>query len=98
MENIGERIKKIRKLLNKSQEELAVALGITKQAISNMENSKSMPSVAMLSKLLLNFDINLNYLISGVGGYFVTNEENHSKLKESLMKEVEQFLDSKGIR
>ena len=98
METIGERVKKIRKLLNKSQEELAVDLGLTKQAISNIENSKSMPSVTMLSKLLLNFDVNLNYLIGAKGGYFTTNQDDFSKLKSSLMKEVEEFLDSKGIR
>lgn len=98
MQDIGNRIKKIRKLLNKSQEELALELGLTKQAISNIENSKSLPSISLLSKLLVNFDVNLNYVIGGKDSYFVSNQNDYSKLKNSLMKEVEEFLDSKGIR
>ena len=98
MDNIAERFKKIRKLLNKSQDELAKDLGLTKQAISNIENSKSLPGINSLSKLILNFDVNANYIISGKGAYFVSNEDNFVKLKKSLMKEVEEFLDSKGIR
>lgn len=98
MQEIGNRIKKIRRLLNKSQEELALDLGLTKQAISNIENSKSLPSISILSKLLVNFNVNLNYLIGGIDGCFVADDKNFSELKKSLMKEVEEFLDSKGIR
>ena len=98
MDNIAQRFKKIRKLLNKSQDELAGDLGLTKQTISNIENSKSLPGINSLSKLILNFDVNANYIISGKGAYFVSNEADFTRLKSSLMKEVEEFLDSKGIR
>ena len=40
MNKIGLRIREIRRLLNKSQQELADELNITKQAISNVENGK----------------------------------------------------------
>ncbi len=98
MNKVGQRIKKIRNLLNMSQEELASVAGITKQAISNIENSKSLPSLNMLRQLSVNYNIDLNYVISGIGSYFISQNGDYSKLKETLMKEVESFLDSKGIR
>lgn len=97
MENIGIRIKKIRKILNKSQEGLALELGLTKQAISNIETSKSLPSMAFLSKLLLDYDVNLNFIVCGIGEIFMTNEKTYKSLRNSLLKEVEQLLDARGI-
>lgn len=98
MEHIGIRIKNIRKLLNKSQEQLAAELNLTKQAISNIETSKSLPSMALLSKLLIDYDVNLNYVVSGMGDIFLSNEKSYKTLRNSLIKEVEQFLDSRGIK
>ena len=97
MEQIGKRIKNVRKLLNKSQEELAKELNVTKQAISNIENSKSAPSISLLSKLLIDYDININYILSGLGDVFVTKEKTYQSLRQSLIKEVELFLDTKGL-
>ena len=97
MEQIGKRIKNIRTLLNKSQEELAKELKVTKQAISNIENSKSAPSIGLLSKLLIDYDININYILSGMGDIFVTKEKTYQNLRQSLIKEVELLLDTKGI-
>ena len=97
MEHIGIRIKSVRKLLNKSQDELARELNITKQAISNIENSKSAPGINLLSKLLIDYDVNLNYIISGIGDVFITKEKTYNSLKNSLLKEVEFFLETRGI-
>ncbi len=97
MKHIGSRIKHIRKILNKSQEELACELSLTKQAISNIETSKSLPSMALLSKLLIDYDINLNYIVSGIGDIFISKEKTYKSLRNSLIKEVEEFLDSRGI-
>ena len=98
MEHIGIRFKNIRKLLKKSQDELAVELGITKQAISNIENAKSMPGLSLLSKLLIDYGINLNYVISGVGDIFIEKEKTYKTLRTSLIEEVERLLDSRGIK
>lgn len=98
MENIGERFKSIRKILNISQDEFAQSLGITKQAISNIEHSKSMPSVGTMDKLLSKFDINLNYLISGIGNIFNNQQEIYKSLRSQLLSEVEAMLDAKGIK
>lgn len=97
MDNIGTRIKFLRKHLGKTQEELAALLGITKQAISNMENSKSTPSLAALYKLHTKLDVNLNYIITGIGDLYIT-EKGTNALKNTILKEVEALLNTKGIK
>ena len=96
MKNIGTRIKFLRKHLGKSQDELASILGITKQAISNMENSKSTPSPAVLYKMHTELDVNLNYIITGIGDLYISSKGKEA-LKQTILKEVEALLDSKGI-
>ena len=90
MKNIGSRIKLLRKQLGKS-------LGLTKQAISNMENSKSAPSPAVLYKMHIEFDVNLNYIITGLGDLYVS-EKGANRLKDTLMKEFEAMLNARGIK
>ena len=96
MKNLNARIKNLRKQLNLSQEEFAANLNITKQAVSNMETGKSAPSPIVLYKMHTKMDINLNYVIAGDGDIFLS-EKNNKALKESLLKEFEQMLKSRGI-
>ncbi len=96
MNKMGSRIKLLRQQLNMSQDELAKSLGVTKQAISNMENSKSSPSISVLHKLNIKFDINLNYLISGVGNFYVT-KETENNLKETILNDFKIYLRARGI-
>ena len=95
--SIGLRIKKIRQLLGKSQQELADEINITKQAISNMETDKSAPSINLLSKLLLDYGVNLNFVIGGSGCVFLSDETPKTSLKDTILKEVEQMLVERGI-
>jgi transcriptional regulator with XRE-family HTH domain len=97
MNNIGKRIKSIRKLLNKSQEQFASDLSISKQAVSNIENSKSMPSISLLSKLLVDLNVNINYILSGEGEIFVAKDNSLNTFKTSIITEVEKYLESRGI-
>ncbi|MBR5304033.1 MAG: helix-turn-helix transcriptional regulator [Candidatus Gastranaerophilales bacterium] len=96
MKNLNERVKILRKQLGFSQEEFAAKLGVTKQAISNMETSKSTPSPMVLFNMHVNMDVNLNYIIAGTGDIFIT-EKGNKALKASLLKEFEQMLKSRGI-
>lgn len=96
MNNLHSRVKILRKQLGFSQEEFASKLGITKQAISNIETGKSSPSPVILFKMHKEMDINLNYVISGHGEMF-TMDKNNEMLKETLMREFEQMLKSRGI-
>ncbi|MBR2069515.1 MAG: helix-turn-helix transcriptional regulator [Candidatus Gastranaerophilales bacterium] len=95
--NIGTRIKKVRLMLNKSQQDLADMLNVTKQAISNIETGKSSAGLNLLSKLLLDYKVNLNYIIAGTGAVFLQDENTTASLRNSIIKEVENMLDERGI-
>ena len=47
----GEKLIKLRKEKKLSQEQLAEELGVTRQTISNWENYKNYPDIAMLTKI-----------------------------------------------
>ncbi|MBR1616914.1 helix-turn-helix domain-containing protein [bacterium] len=95
--NVGLRFKQVRQLLKKSQQSLADDLNITKQAISNIENGKCSPSISLLGKLLVDYNINLNYLIGGKGSILLVDEAGGESLKQSIISEVEKMLVERGI-
>ena len=59
----GDRMIKLRKDNKLSQEELAEALGVTRQTISNWENYKNYPDIAMLSLISDKYKISLDELL-----------------------------------
>lgn len=62
---LNKQIKKYRKLLNLSQEELAEKVFVTRQTISNWENNKSYPDIHSLLLLSKIFNVSLDQLIKG---------------------------------
>lgn len=63
--NFGEQIKSIRKKENLTQEQFAIKLNVTRQAVSNWENNKNLPDIGMLILMSDVFDISLDQLIKG---------------------------------
>lgn len=59
----GDIIKKLRTLRNLSQVQLASALNISKQTVSNWENNNIMPSVEMLTAIAQYFSVSTDYLL-----------------------------------
>lgn len=57
------RIKELRLAKRITQVELANALGVTKQCVSNWENDNILPSVEMLCKLADYFFVSTDYLL-----------------------------------
>jgi len=94
MQNLGLRFKKIRKLISKSQDSLAKELDVTKQAISNIETAKSLPSIAVLEKLVLKFEVNLNFLIANVGNPFIEEKRTYESICNSLMSEIGNIMSN----
>lgn len=60
---LSENIKKLRQARNISQVELAKALFVSKQSVSNWENDNIMPSVDMLIKIANYFSVSTDYLL-----------------------------------
>lgn len=60
---LGEKIKILRTSRGLNQIELANAIGVTKQCISNWENDNILPSIEMLIKLAVYFNVSTDYLL-----------------------------------
>lgn len=63
--NLGKRIVKIRKDNKMSQEEFAEVLNVTRQTVSNWENSKNYPDIETLILISDKFNISLDILLKG---------------------------------
>lgn len=59
----GERINILRNAYRLSQKELAAALHVSKQTVSNWENDNIAPSVEMLLKIANFFNVSTDYLL-----------------------------------
>ena len=60
-----DQIKEIRKKEGLTQEELALKLSVTRQAVSNWETGKNLPDIEILINISSVFNISLDQLIKG---------------------------------
>ncbi len=60
---LNKRIRELRKARNISQVELAKALDVTKQSVSNWENNNIQPSIDMLVRIAGFFSVSTDYLL-----------------------------------
>lgn len=60
---LNDNIKKLRTARGLTQVELAAALGVSKQCVSNWENDYIQPSIEMLVKLAKYFKVSTDYLL-----------------------------------
>lgn len=63
MIKFNEHLKNVRKYHNKTQKEVAVALGITERNYQTLEYGKSKPSFDTLISLAEYFDVSIDYLV-----------------------------------
>ncbi|MCP4153961.1 MAG: helix-turn-helix transcriptional regulator [bacterium] len=76
----GTRIKQIRKHLGLNQKVFAKKLAITNSYLSEIESGKKKPGVEVLNKLVEKFQINVSFIFTGVGNFFLKPEENKNPL------------------
>lgn len=62
---LADRLKKLRILKKKNQEDVAKMLGITRQAYGNYENGNRQPDYEALKKLAAFYDVTIDYLLTG---------------------------------
>ncbi|MBQ0005721.1 MAG: DUF3955 domain-containing protein [Clostridiales bacterium] len=63
--DFGSQIKKIREDNGMTQEQFALKLNVSRQAVSNWENNKNLPDIGMLIVISNVFLVSLDYLIKG---------------------------------
>ncbi len=63
--NIGGNIKQLRQQLNLTQEQVALKLGVSYQAVSKWENNANTPDIALLPKIADLFGVSIDSLFTG---------------------------------
>lgn len=59
----GDKVKNLRLSYNLNQVQLASALNVSKQTVSNWENNNILPSIEMLIKIAQFFSVSTDYLL-----------------------------------
>ena len=84
----AENIKNLRKSRNLTQSELANRLGVNKSIISAYENQQRLPSIDMLIKLSLEFNVSMEYLL----GISKNKSIDVSRLTDSQISIISQLI------
>lgn len=101
MNNIGERIKHIRKINNMTQIEFSNVVGVAQGTLSEIEGGKARPSFDMIYEIKKHFQVDLDWLIMGVDMDKAAEYEFLQKfrmLAPLFRKEVLDFIDFKLTR
>ena len=75
----GDQIRNIRKKENLTQEQFAIKLNVSRQAVSNWENSKNLPDIGMLILMSDVFQISLDQLVKG--------EDHMNNMTEKIIRD-----------
>lgn len=98
MSTQGKRLKKIRLALNLSGEEFGAKIGVSKQYVSNLEADRNVLNNEKLVLLLVDLNVNLNYLIDGRGKMFYNEEAQQDEQLENLVAQiVERKMKERGL-
>lgn len=71
----GERIKKARKHLQLSLQQLGEVLNVSKQYLSKIEKNERLLNNRKLSMLISKYNINVNYILTGKGSILVQKNQ-----------------------
>ena len=84
--SIGDRIQQLRKKHGMTQEELAMQIGATRQAISKWEAGKSYPDIDYAVKIGDCFHVSMDFLLTGKEYTSLQSTENASHKKDYRWK------------
>lgn len=86
---MNERIKELRKTLGLTLEKFGEPLGVTKTAVSRIENGGRGVTGQMLKAICLNYNVNEEWLVNGTGEMFseVDREDQIMRWAASVLKE-----------
>lgn len=102
MQTEGERIKLIRNSIKgMSQQKMADFFGFSRTYLSSIENDKDQLSRKHLSKLLLTYNVNINFVLEGIGSMFIgefdVKEKITPELQQIVKDEVKSLLSEYGL-
>lgn len=86
---LGERIKKARKKLNLTQEQLGEMADVTSAYIGQIERNERTPSLKRLKKMAKQLDVSVEYLVVGT--------KSSSEIIEELKEELDGISERQKI-
>ncbi len=86
---LGKQIQRLREARNLTQVQLAGALNVSKQSVSNWENDNILPSIEMLMKIAVYFSVSTDLLLGLDERRFV----EVSGLSETEIAHVQQIVE-----
>lgn len=90
----NERVKQLRKFLDLTLEKFGDRLGVTKVAISNIENGKRAVTKQMSKAICREFNVNEDWLRNGVGDMFKQRDGSFSEILPELDDSDDDFIKS----
>lgn len=91
LKGIGERIRKVRNNFGLPQLDFCKSLNVSKPTLSDVENGKSKPSFDILFGLSSQFNVNLDFILYGIGPMF------HDELFKELSNLCELARNSNDL-
>ena len=91
--NVADRIQNLRKIKGISQEQLAEAIGVSRQAVSKWESEQSTPDLDKIILMSDFFDVTTDYLLKGIEP---TNKIEHMTVGDVIDNKI--LTDTNGKR
>lgn len=91
----GKKLKKIRKNLSATQDEMASMLGVAVRSYAAYEREENNPPYSMLVLLCEKYNINLNWFLADKGQMF--NPPKYDDVKDDLKLKVLDILKEQGL-
>lgn len=96
---MNERLKKLRKALDLTQQEFATRVGSKRNTIAKYETNTNLPSAAVISLICREFNVNEEWLRTGYGDMFLPVDRHNeiSKFINQLMQEEKDSFKNRLI-
>lgn len=97
--NIGDRLKRLRKELDLTQEAFASRIGSVQNTITGYESGRRNPSAPVVSLICREFNVNEEWLRNGTGEMFVPDagDELEAVVKEYGLSNADQVILEKFV-
>lgn len=90
-DNIGDRIKNVRKILSIQQTEFAKEVGVSQSTISSYEKNQRNPPISVLKVIADTYNINLDYLLNNEEPILLNQKIDNIKLPSDKANFFEEF-------
>lgn len=96
---MNERLKKLRKVLDLTQQEFADRIGIKRNSFANYETGRNTPIDAIIISICREFNVSEDWLRDGIGDMFLPTDRNAdiAKLTKQLLNEESDSFKNRFV-